>query len=57
MSDHNSGQIDQWISEFPSLKRHIIRNERLFSNLDVPRGRGVSDQQWMEIVQRIQSVE
>lgn len=57
MSDQNYGHVDQWISEYPSLKRHIMRNKRLFSGLDVPRGREVTDQQWMEIVQRIQSVE
>lgn len=57
MSDQNYGHVDQWISEYPSLKRHIMRNKRLFSGLDVPRGREVTDQEWMEIVQRIQSVE
>lgn len=57
MPNHNIGQIDHWISEYPTLKRHILRNAGMFMRLEPPRGWGVSDEQWMEIVQRIQSAE
>lgn len=55
MPNHNIGQIDHWISEYPSLKRHIMRNAGMFMRLEPPRGWGVSDEEWTEIVQRIQS--